>query len=405
MSPRTSYAPRLLLIAMAVCLALGIALLKVSPGGASNGTTLNVQGGQIPSGQSASAAVSVSLVAADTMNAFDVTLAFNPDVVNVSSVTLASGWSALPTEAPDNVAGTVTVAGLQLGEGCLGGTNCPLFSITWQAVGSGAAQVAAQSFVLAGSNNGTLGTLTGVSANVGALSVAGSAETPATQAPSTQAPATQAPETQSPATQAPATQAPAATTTQSPPSAPATSSPAAPAAPIAPVSSPTSLAGQPNITGPILPPSSAAAQPTAPVVVVPPQQPDVSIPVPSSGGAPSPVDFESPASAGQPESVPTVVPLPPQAGNGFANAVAAPLSEALGKSFIALAAVLGGWLLLIRFAPGAAAPTLPPAGDAPMSRSDLEAIGRYLADAEQRGRVNAPRPRDPGSTSGGGHRE
>lgn len=404
MSSNISSAPRLLLIAIAVCLALGVAFLKVSPGGASNGTILNVQGGQLGSGQSAAAAVSVSLVAADTMNAFDVTLTFNPDVVHVASTSLASGWSPLPTEAPDNVAGTLTVAGLQLGEGCLGGTNCPLFTITWQAVGSGAAQVGVDSFVLAGSNDGTLGTLTGVSASVGALSVTGAVETPATQAPATQPPATQPPATQPPATQAPATQPPAATAPAGNTQPAAPSSVASPAAPAAAVTPPTSLPGQPNITGPILPPSSSAGQPPAPAVIAPTQQPGGAAPLPSSGNPSSPSVFESPAASGQPAAAPTVVPLPPVAGNGFANAVGAPLTEALGKSFIALAAMLGGWLLLIRFAPGAVTrPT--PTGETPMSGSDLDAIARYLAEAEQRGRVNAPRPRNPGSTSGGGQRE
>src|SRR6185312_15373373 len=152
-------------IVWALALGIGCLLLATAPGSASSGTVIQVGTATVPAGQNASTNVIASIASNDSVNGFDVTLAFDPAVVTAASVTLSQGWTALPVASPiDNAGGTVRVAGFQLGTGCGSGSSCPLFAVSWHGVAGGSSTVRVSVQQLAGSNGGAAGTLSSVAA-------------------------------------------------------------------------------------------------------------------------------------------------------------------------------------------------------------------------------------------------
>ena len=363
---------------------LGALLYSIAPSGASAGTTVTVGSGSAAPGATISVPVAVTLASGDTLNGFDVTVAFSPSVVTATGAPLGAGWvqGGNVTTTINNVSGSVRVQGFQLGSGCTSG-SCPLFTLNFTAGPSGSTQATVSAQQLSGSNGGSLGQLTAVGSSSGTLSVNGGA--PATNSPVSTATNTPVPPTNTPvpptATSVPptATSVPATTTTA--PAATATT----PAATNTPVSNPT----QPAAT-----PSAPQPQPTTgAVVVVPPSNPGSSGPdnpapnpsVPQAPGGPtgSPVQPPSqaapaPNNSGSSPAPSTggnvdgrFIPLPPRTGNTRATDSSLPTRE-MGILLMTVSVALGGWMLANRRKPQ----------PADYSRT----IDRYLAGEEERGR-------------------
>lgn len=299
----------------------GALLVSLSSGSASAGTQLQIGSGTAQVGEPFVTSVSATVAAVDTVNAFDVTLSFDPNVATVSGVTLSPGWTPLATGP--NPTGSLRVAAFQFGTSC-GPGACQLFSISWNAVNGGTSQLALTSQPpLAGTNNSIAGAITSVAVVSGTLTVTGGVTTP-TNTPVAPTNTAAAP-TSTPV--APTNTAVAPTST---PAAPTSTPVAAPATPSAPTPTPTSLpvpatSGSDTPSGPPQAPVTSQGsvilpttnQPSFPSVSQPEEAPP-----PASGHQPSPGVVQPPvASAG--DSKPTsgevpagaFIPLPPRTGD------------------------------------------------------------------------------------------
>lgn len=360
----------------------GALLYSVSSSGASAGTSIGVGGGSAAPGGSISSPVTVGLAPNDTVNGFDVTIGYNSAVVTANSVSLGAGWvqGGNVTTTINNAAGSVRVQGFQLGTGC-SISPCALFTVNWNAVASGTTQASVSAQQLSGSNGGAAGQITGVGSSPGNLTVTGGQSTPPT----------------STATSVP----PTATNTPLPPTATQTNAPNTPAATTAaptntPVPAATSTPAQPT-TAPTQPAatSTPAAQPTSnPVVIAPgpqdppsPNSPSVQGPLPapsvnapanpsvnnpSSGPAPS-VGGNAPSSSDGNGGV-RFIPLPPRTGTGTVGEGGTPLTGRIGLALMAVSGLMATWSLVTRRKPATVGG----------GRDDV--VGRYLDDAERRGR-------------------
>lgn len=121
------------LAAVALLAIAGLAFGLVSTN-ASAGTVISA-GSTTIQGATGSTTASITRAPADeSLNAFDVTLAFNPAVVSVANVAAGTGWSLMPAPRIDNSAGTVQVVAVRF-DTCA--TNCPIFTVSWDAVAPG----------------------------------------------------------------------------------------------------------------------------------------------------------------------------------------------------------------------------------------------------------------------------
>jgi hypothetical protein len=312
-----------------LALAIGCALVAISPSAASSGTKIQVSSANGAPGQSLGVNVTAMLNSNDTMNGFDIQMSFDPTIVHVTSIT-SPGWSAVPgSPAFDNVGGTLHMAGFQLGTGCAKSSSCGLFSVAFTAVAPGSSMAHVTGGTFAGSDAGTPGAIAGVTAFDGKLDVSGgsatAAPTTATAAPTT---ATAAPTT---ATAAPTTAVPRTTTstaTTQPPAAATTpaGTVTAPAVVTTPLATATSISSSDDGTpdAATATPAAATAEPTstsatpAPAVIATVAAPSP----PPASGAVAPV---------------ALAPLPPATGSGGA----APWDS--GQS----PARFSGWLLVL----------------------------------------------------------
>src|SRR6185437_14534752 len=259
-------------------------LLATAPGSASSGTVIQVGTATVPAGQNASTNVIASIASNDSVNGFDVTLAFDPAVVTAASVTLSQGWTALPVASPiDNSGGTVRVAGFQLGTGCGSGSSCPLFAVSWHGVAGGSSTVRVSVQQLAGSNGGAAGTLSSVAAVNGSVTVPGapaapssspkasasvSASATATKTPATATNTSVATSTASSTAQVSATSAPVTATIQPDSSSSSTAVAGTAAAVSATAATPAETAVAPGTSTPEPPAAVATTAVTQPVVIV-----------------------------------------------------------------------------------------------------------------------------------------
>ena len=391
----------------------GTLLVSLTPGGASPGTQLQMGNASAQVGQQFQVSVAASVASVDTVNAFDVTLNFDPSVVHVSGVTMASGWTEL-ARTWNNQAGSLRVAAFQLSTSCGPGT-CPLFSVTWTAVGAGTAQLSVTSVApLAGTNDGAAGAISAVVTTGGTITVSGgtsgstatstSVPPTSTPVPPTNTPVpptnTPVPPTNTPVlptnTPVPPTNTPQATSTSAAPTSTpvtATNTPApATSTPAPPTNTPTaSGSGAANAPGP-----SPQAAPPAPLVPAAPTGP-ITTPGQSTQHVPNPGDTAIPPAPKGPGNVqgpdslsgnaaaPSVsgtpvriVPLPPQTGDSSAGAATGFAGQARLSGYILVS--LGGLLALSLLKGGRR--TQP-------SRVDPEAMAmveRYLESQAERGK-------------------
>jgi len=396
----------------AIALGIGCLLLATAPGSASSGTIIHVGTGSAQAGQSVSTNVTASIASNDSVNGFDITLGFDPAVATAASITLSSGWTALPVTTPiDNGSGLVHVAGFQLGTGCGGGSSCAMFSVSWHGVAGGTSSVHVTVQQLAGSNGGANGTLSSVGAVGGSVTVTGSPTGVTTQSPTaTATPTKSAVATSTAATQTSVTTATATSpaTTQTPPAASATTQPKTPSAAATPP--PVQSAGDTSgsATAVSTPVDSAATDTPAP-------DPATPAGVITSDTAPAVIATQPPsattaaaaptASSGVLGSAGPNVPKPPATGNG--GMTYGPQGNSMrlaGFALIALSVLLlldrgirftgSRRMVVARIAPsGSTTPNLSATSSiepAPIS----EVVDRYLAEAESR----AGEMLDPGSS-------
>lgn len=353
-----------------LALAIGCALVAISPGAASSGTTIEVSSASAAAGQSLGINVTAKLNANDTMNGFDIGMSFDPTIVNVTAIS-SPGWTALPgTPGFDNTGGTLHVAGFQIGTGCGKSSSCGLFSVTFTAMAPGASSIHITGGTFGGTDSGTSGAIGGVTVFDGNATVTGgkpvATATTATAAPTTAVPAT-----------ATFTSTPTQTIAASTP----TPVPAAATTPAGTVTAPAVISTPQASTTPL---AGAAVDTTTPAAATATAEP-------TNSDQPTPV----------PAAVVTVAPAPsPPVRNGAVGPVAlAPLPPATGSAGSApwdsgqSPVRLGGWLLVavslaflaIRGAKGLAAGTPTPASP-PTGRghegSIEDVVVRYLSDQE-----------------------
>lgn len=315
---------RLGTLAASVLFAAGALMVSLAPGAASSGTTLTTTGGSAAVGSSFTTSASVSLAGGDELNAFEVTLTYVPGVAVPTGITLNGAWT-IPLDAGTIGVGTVHVAASRLG---FCSATCPLFTVSWSAVGAGSFQATPSSYVLSGRENGIGGNLSNTAPSAGVISVSGPATStpvpPATNTPTS--PATNTPtaratntaaatstSTTSPANTAIPTNTPRPTTAA--PS--ATTTPPAPAATAIPASSP-----------PAAEPTTAGA---APIVNDPPGGPGnppagnagMGSPQPTAAAGQPPVQSTNPPS-GSAAPPGAFIPLPPRTGTGPGNPTSFP---------------------------------------------------------------------------------
>ena len=311
-----------------LALAIGCALVAISPSAASSGTKIQVSSANGAPGQSLGVNVTAMLNANDTMNAFDIQMSFDPTIVHVTSIT-SPGWSAVPgSPAFDNVGGTLHVAGFQIGTGCGKSSSCGLFSVAFTAVAPGSSVAHVTGGTFGGTDSGTAGAIAGVTTFDGNLSVSGGN---ATAAPTT---ATAAPTT---ATAAPTTAVPR-TTTSTATAATTTQPPATATTPAATVTAPAVISTAPATATSISSSDDATPDPAT-------ATPAAATPEPtSSSGTPAPAVIAtvvapspSPATGSGAVAPVALAPLPPATGSGGA----APWDS--GQS----PARLSGWLLVL----------------------------------------------------------
>lgn len=358
---------RLSTLTAAVMFALGALLVSLAPGEASSGTSLSTGSGGASVGTPFNTAASVSLTGADELNAFDVTLSYNASIAVPTSVALNSAWTiALDTGTIGP--GTIHVAASRLGF-CTG--TCPLFTVSWNAVGGGSFQVSADSYVLAGRQSGGLGNLTQTSLASGTITVTGGQPTP-TNTPVPPTPTnTSVPPT---STSVPPTSTAVPTNTPAAPTASATSTvtaaptqPASTPTPAAPAAEPTNtpITAAPTVPAVVTSPTPLASAPTASVPANPgPTSPVILAP---SGDAPAaPAQGDQGSSGPQPGQI---IPLPPRAGDSPAASDSSPL-KALGILLMA-----GSGLVLVTGLAGGRRP-----------RAVGPAVDRYLDGVESEAR-------------------
>ncbi len=381
-------------LAAASLFAAGALLVSLAPGSASAGTQLVVTGGSASPGGTVTSQVSASLVVADSLNGFDVTITYNPAVVSPASITLAGGWTQLAGQP--GTTGSLNVAAFRL-DFCT--SSCPLFTITWNAAAPGAGQVQVSAFTLAGDTGTVSGALTGVTTSVAAVTVNGvqpTASNTAVQPTNTPVPPTNTPVQPTNTPLPPTSTSVAPTNTPIPPTntpvPPATTAPTNTPAP-QPTATPSNSASSPtatpavpaaNTTGPSsgAPAPTVEPQPAAPITNAPAPAPGNPIPsdrqpVPVVPGAPVPIAQPSvaPRASGLlPDGSP---PKPPATGMGFrpGSGPGGDL-QAFGYVLIALSAAILGVQAL-----GKARPVV--AGLDARARSTIE---RYLEDLEDRAR-------------------
>jgi hypothetical protein len=332
-------------VAALVMFTIGALLVSLAPGAASAGTTLSVTGGTANVGGTMSSAASVSVAAPDELNAFDVTISYNASVVVPTSVTLNSAWT-IPLDAGTIGPGTIHVAASRLGF-CTG--TCPLFTVNWNAVGSGSVPLSPSNYVLSGRQSGVAGNITQTSVSAGTLTVNG--QQTATNTPVT--PATNTPVT-------PGTNTPVAPATSTPVTPAATSTPVTPATgtAVAPVTSTAATTNTPVTAVSTAAPSSTAVaaplvqtpapEPTDTGAAPPPAEPTPA--APSSGGPTDPPDTPAPASPAPVVNAPALpranapagaaVPLPPRTGSSAVQGATGSPWLPLGWILMALSGVL-----------------------------------------------------------------
>jgi hypothetical protein len=122
-------------------------------------------------GQRVDSVVVVDIGTDDTVNAFDLTVHFDPKVAAVASICLDNGWARSLTASWDNASGTLRVAAFQLGRGCTADAPCSLFKVTWSGLSRGLAQLTFDGTSLAGAHGQTQGVLPGVEFQPGSVAV------------------------------------------------------------------------------------------------------------------------------------------------------------------------------------------------------------------------------------------
>lgn len=383
----------------ALLFTMGALLVSISAGSASPGTQLLLGSGSAQVGQQFSTSTSASLAPVDTVNTFDVSLSFNATIASVSGITLSPGWSQLVLTW-NNGAGTLRVAGTQLGIGCASG-QCPLFSVLWNATGAGQSQLTLSSATpLAGSNNGTEGGISNVTTSGGLLTVTGAA--PPATATSTPVPPTNTPvpptSTPVPPTNTPVgpTNTPGAPTntpvgptntpvapTNTPvpptggaPTATATVPPAtatSPAAPTTvaatPTTAPTTAAAPIALATPLAPPPSGTG--SAPGTVVLPFDPAPVPPAPVILGAASPTPRAS-------ALAPTFIPLPPRTGDSAVSPRSAHAEKARVSGYLLMGAAV---LLLLSMTTSRR-----PRRATPLGKTGATVVEQYLDEQVERGK-------------------
>jgi hypothetical protein len=161
--PRTIPLRRLHLPVIVLLFLLGCVLVSTTTGSGSSGTTLRVGSASITLGQVGRTDVVAAPTGGDTVNAFDISVSFDPSVVTVAGVTMATGWTSPALAATiDNAAGSIRIASFQLGVGCVTDTPCPLFSVSWLPLKVGSTTLHVTSQQIAGSNAGAAGLVLGV---------------------------------------------------------------------------------------------------------------------------------------------------------------------------------------------------------------------------------------------------
>ncbi|MGH2633263.1 MAG: cohesin domain-containing protein [Tepidiformaceae bacterium] len=143
-----------------------------APSGADAGpTSLSVRSSPMTAGQHGDTIVTAHLAASDSVNAFDVTVAFDPRIVKVDSICLDDNWRQSLTARWDNSGGSLRVAGFRLGSGCAGNTDCPLFKITWTGQAPGSSPLAMNEPKLAGLHDDLAGLVPAASPEGAAVDV------------------------------------------------------------------------------------------------------------------------------------------------------------------------------------------------------------------------------------------
>ncbi|MGE3075104.1 MAG: hypothetical protein AB7N24_15220 [Dehalococcoidia bacterium] len=129
---RRNLFPRILFVQALVVLALALGVVDSL---ASAGTTISAGSASIQVNGQGSTTTTITRSANDAhLNAFDVSLSFDPSIVSVASVAPAAGWSLIPAPMIDNTAGSVRVVAVRFDQ-C--GTTCPSFVVTWNGLAAG----------------------------------------------------------------------------------------------------------------------------------------------------------------------------------------------------------------------------------------------------------------------------
>jgi hypothetical protein len=110
-------------------------------------------------GDQADTVVSAHIATTGSVNAFDVTLTFDPVLLHIVTVCLDGNWQQSLTADWDNSKGTLRVAAFRLGSGCVGGAECPLLRITWVGSHAGLGELALSGSKLAGMDDLLVGEL------------------------------------------------------------------------------------------------------------------------------------------------------------------------------------------------------------------------------------------------------
>ena len=148
-----------------------LAVSSPIPGSDPSVTSLSAVSSTVAAGQTGSTVVGARLASGDSVNAFDVTVTFDPRIANVVSLCLDDNWRESLAARWDNSGGSLRVAAFRLGTGCAGGSDCPLFKVTWTARQPGRSSLVMSQPMLAGAHDGVAGLLPGVPGESGVLVV------------------------------------------------------------------------------------------------------------------------------------------------------------------------------------------------------------------------------------------
>ncbi|MGE0599938.1 MAG: hypothetical protein AB7J35_10280 [Dehalococcoidia bacterium] len=205
---RRNLFPRILFVQVLVVFAL---VLGVVDSFASGGTTIGAGSATIQeNGQGETTTVITRAVDDAHLNAFDISLSFDPSVVSVASVAPAAGWSFMPAPMIDNVAGSVRVVAVRFDQ-C--GTTCPAFAVTWNGLAAGVSPLALNgdpNQSLAGTGQYIASGFTGGSITVTAPPTPAATPSPTSTASPTASPASSPTASPTATATAPATPAPGA---------------------------------------------------------------------------------------------------------------------------------------------------------------------------------------------------